>query len=631
MPSGKSAKHNKPNQKKSKKNDKAKAVIVPVTTQLLLNKYGNSIDRNAGTVERLAAQLSKTERTASIIAACRAHEKEPWVIVGALEKLGTDWLMKSFPGKEGELELQKLKNLGGDTVGRYISLIVLAQPKSWIDFTDQDYIDVAEVWSDPEKGLNDDELYYFVSNLSYFDYARLCTVSPMFQASSMAVMARYNEPEAVKLRNHFDFSNGYPVLGKAPDKRNVFGRFTDMLALNHAWFNQGVNFIQNSEGLCNDGGECFGITGMWLTSDKFHKNFRDELARESEYVDKPMVRQILALQRNAVLQAEAVGRPKEAFNGNEQGLTEKIIKDIIKNPEKDRMQFVTMTPGEATGHTMGMRIKHKDDGQIVLKYYDTNYGKRQFAFDSTSEKGLKQGTLFLSLCLMQSNANQLSYDLTTRKELEKRYKPQLVHQLDQKEALKQLREEAVKNQPPTPPEPQKKTSGEQKKTPQETAPDKKAEPKPVPKYDSAVWKQSVQAPSRDGRLNEIRNSEDFKKLVAHAKQLSNDDRIHALRVDKKDAIKDLVDELQTAKDLASFQNILGQLNKNQDYVKNTMKNDDSMISRYELLNTGQGLFTRAFAWAGVKTTTAKLIDKVTEMAEKIEKNQPEISQNSGPG
>lgn len=113
------------------------------------------------------------------------------------------------------------------------------------------------------------------------------------------------------------------------------------------------------------------------------------------------------------------------------------------------------------------------------------------------------------------------------------------------------------------------------------------------KYDATRWKNAIKQPTlysyTDTRLNDIKNSQAFKDLVKHAETLFKDDRIHVFRVDKSDAVYELVMNLAKSKDLKSFQTLLRDLKSNQDLTTNTMNKNGGMISRYELLNKGQGI------------------------------------------
>ncbi|RAP36324.1 hypothetical protein B1207_09265 [Legionella quinlivanii] len=622
-----------------------------VSTALLLSKHAGALKKDKGDVTDLAKKLYKASSTTAFIAACKQYKDKPHVIVAALDRIKGDQLLKTFSDGDGrvrESELEKLKELGPTSVGRYINLVRLADKKYWLDFTDTDYLDIAESLgdlSDPQIHLTDDELYYFVSHLSLKNYAMLCNLNDNFQAKSMAILANRDKDSAQEIYNKIEFKEGYALLKKPPDKRNMLTKFADFLIINPAWFNQGEALIFRDPGeTLNEGGECFGITGLWLTTDKFHNALRKEVrGQKSEYADKPIIGQITSLQRNAALQNQAMSRERQAFKGNEKSVSEKIIQEIAANPAKDRLQFTTIHPKEHTGHTMGLRITHEDK-QIKLQYYDSNYGKREYTFPN-NEKGLKQGAVFIKLCLKQSHADLLAYELTSRKELEQRYKPSLVHQADQKAAIQELRQQAANRSPESSPEQEKKKDKVEEKTPavkdkrdRETKEPKASEKEPLMKeekevkYDATRWKNAIRQPTlysyTDTRLNDIKNSQAFKDLVKHAETLFKDDRIHAFRVDKSDAVYELVVNLAKSRDLASFQTLLRDLKSHQDVTTNTMNKNGGMISRYELLNKGQGIFTRMFAWAGVKTTTARLIDEISKMAEDKSEQKADAKENA---
>ncbi|KTD52902.1 hypothetical protein [Legionella quateirensis] len=293
----------------------------------------------------------------------------------------------------------------------------LLDKSGWLGVSAEQYQEIAKGLISLNK-KNPEAVTGFLKNVSAFDYVKLSEAHKDFMSETIFSLDKETQSNYLKA---LDTSKHGTY--------NILTRILNFISINFIHFSQ-TAFAKKSN-LLDPSGECMGLTGTWLVTDKFHNNLRQEVNSGVDYSDMPMVRQIAFLQRNT----EVKERHNEAFNEKRKPYTEKtkseiaqnIVTDIVENPQKDRIQFFMRCPKENTGHTTGMRISHLEGGQFKLTYYDPNFGEKRSSAFNNDEDGRMKAAQFIenvldfteTLSLKSENEVHVSYNIASRADLKK--------------------------------------------------------------------------------------------------------------------------------------------------------------------------------------------------------------------
>ncbi|KTD34642.1 hypothetical protein Lmor_1175 [Legionella moravica] len=305
----------------------------------------------------------------------------------------------------------------GNTIDKSSLLFRYQDKSAWLGVSKERYRTIAEEIIILKK-KQPEAVTEFLKNVSAFDYVKLSEAHKDFMSETLFSLDKETQNNYIKA---LDTSKHGTY--------NIFARILNFISINFIHFSQ-TAFAKKSN-LLDPSGECMGLTGTWLVTDKFHNNLRQEVNSGVDYSDMPMVRQIAFLQRNQ----EVKSRHNEAFDKKSKPYTEEkkseiaqsIVKDIVENPEKDRIQFFMRCKEEKTGHTTGMRITHMEGGQFKLTYYDPNFGeKRSGAFTNDADGQLKAAQFVENalnftetLSMKTNNVVDVSYNINSRADLKK--------------------------------------------------------------------------------------------------------------------------------------------------------------------------------------------------------------------
>ena len=315
----------------------------------------------------------------------------------------------------------------GNTIEKSSPLYKYQEKSAWLGVSEKQYKQIAEEIISLKK-KQPEAVTEFLKNVSAFDYVKLCDAKKdkdtNFMSETLFLLDKDTQNKYIKALD----SSKHGTY-------NILARILNFISINFIHFSQ-TAFAKKTN-LLDPSGECMGLTGTWLVTDKFHNNLRQEVNSGVDYSDMPMVRQIAFLQRNA----EVRNRHNAAFEEKKEPYTEEgkskiaqnIVNDIVKGmeeqPKKDRIQFFMRDLEEKTGHTTGMRITHLEDGQFKLTYYDPNFGEKRSSAFSNDEDGHLKAAQFIenaldfteTLSMKTGNVVHVSYNIASRAELKKDY------------------------------------------------------------------------------------------------------------------------------------------------------------------------------------------------------------------
>jgi hypothetical protein len=310
----------------------------------------------------------------------------------------------------------------GNTIEKSSPLYKYQEKSAWLGVSEKKYKQIAEELISLKK-KQPEAVTEFLKNVSAFDYVKLSEANKDFMSETLFSLDKETQNNYIKA---LDTSKHGTY--------NILARILNFISINFIHFSQ-TAFAKKTN-LLDPTGECMGLTGTWLVTDKFHNNLRQEVNSGVDYSDMPMVRQIAFLQRNKAVKDrhnEAFENKKEPYT--EEGkskITQNIVNDIVKGmqeePKKDRIQFFMKDQEEEAGHTTGMRITHLEGGQFKLIYYDANFGEKRSSAFTNDEEGRLKAAQFIENALdftqtlsMKTNAVDVSYNIASRADLKKDY------------------------------------------------------------------------------------------------------------------------------------------------------------------------------------------------------------------
>lgn len=260
----------------------------------------------------------------------------------------------------------------------------------------------------------------FLKNVSAFDYVKLSDAHKDFMSETIFSLSKETQQSYLQ------------VLDSSQQRNvNIFKQILNFISINFLHFSQS-NFAKQTN-LLDPTGECFGITGAWLVTDKFHNTLRQEVNTAVDYSEMPMVRQIAYLQRNEEVQHEHTKNfkaKKKLYNDEAKSeITQAMVKDIIANPDKDRIQFFMRAKVEDTGHTTGMRVNRLEGGAFSLTYYDPNFGEKRSGTFTNDAAGQEKAAKFIEnsldfteqLSIKSTYQSEVSYNLSSKAELKQNF------------------------------------------------------------------------------------------------------------------------------------------------------------------------------------------------------------------
>ncbi|MBL7481424.1 hypothetical protein [Legionella bononiensis] len=315
----------------------------------------------------------------------------------------------------------------GNTIEESSPLYKYQEKSAWLGVSEKQYKKIAEELISLKK-KQPEAVTEFLKNVSAFDYVNLCDAKKdkdgNFMSETLFLLDKDTQNKYIKALD----SSKHGTY-------NILARILNFISINFIHFSQ-TAFAKKTN-LLDPTGECMGLTGTWLVTDKFHNNLRQEVNTGVDYSEMPMVRQIAFLQRNA----EVNDRHNAAFKDKKEPydkegkskITQNIVNDIVKGmkdePPKDRIQFFMKDLEQGSGHTTGMRITHLEGGQFKLTYYDPNFGEKRSSAFSNDEDGCLKAAQFIenalnfteTLSMKTKNVVHVSYNIASRAELKKDY------------------------------------------------------------------------------------------------------------------------------------------------------------------------------------------------------------------
>ncbi|MCE3045810.1 hypothetical protein [Legionella sp. 16cNR16C] len=532
-----------------------RSVLTPFA---FLNPYKDLTSEQNDKVNELVMNL---ENEHPLIALNNLSLEEPKVVMNVLLRVDILALWSSFREQNEDPEeiFDKLAQYGPD-FSRFLFLELWSNERAWARASDEHYLQMATNFSTIPFSI--EEVQYFLRHINPYDYVKLCAASLEFHGLSMKAMIK--EPALEKRFQKFiDFKSYPPMLKEQKTSHsNPLTQLSNLISVNHRNFNQGTLISGDKKGFVNKGGECYGITGLWLITDKFVKQFRKLTSNQSDYSNMPMVRRIAALQR-AQWRLRSDDLPEANFkagSSTQKSIAHTIVRDILANPQKDRMQFFYY--GEEVAHTMGLRIQHKDKS-IVLKYFDANYGTRRIEFTNNAA-GIEKAEDFLRKYLNKSGAETLSYLHTSQKEMAEQIESAIAsHAIEQEEGIIALQKKALRTVPlaDTLPDFGPSVSTTSNKKPVMPSEEKSEAPVKSRSYSSSMWENIKNHSARISRLDtdltHIKEGQLFANLLKQADKLFDEKEANFPK-QQKDRLFTVLAGLCNAVNIEQFKSELAQ-------------------------------------------------------------------------